>query len=135
MPPDKHVLKLHKGLHKAESSILVQARTGKIGLRDFLFKRRVPGFDSPWCVCGQGRETVRHILVFCPRERERREHLVQALGGPIDTDRMLDTPGKAGIIARWLLRSGRLDMFQLANQLISEEAGALSPISVWQVKE
>ena len=118
-PPDKHVLKLHKGLHKAESSILVQARTGKIGLRDFLFKRRVPGFDSPWCNCGQGRETVRHILVFCPRERERREHLVQALGEPIDTDRMLSTPGKAGIIARWLLRSGRLGMFQLANQLIS----------------
>ena len=46
-PPDKHVLKLHKGLYKAESSIFVQARTGKIGLRDFLFKRRVLGFDSP----------------------------------------------------------------------------------------
>jgi hypothetical protein len=67
----------------------------------------------------QGRETVRHILVFCPRERERREYLVQALGQPIDTDRMLSTPGKAGIIARWLLRSGRLGMFQLANQIIS----------------
>ena len=51
-PPDKHVLKLHKGLHKAESSILVQARTGKIGLRDFLFKRRVLGFDSLRCDCG-----------------------------------------------------------------------------------
>ena len=76
MPPDKHVLKLHKGLHKAESSILIQARTGKIGLRDFLFKRRVPGFDSLCCDYGQGRETVRHILVFYLRERERREYLV-----------------------------------------------------------
>ena len=104
----RRVIKLHKGLHKAESSILVQARTGKIGLRDFLFKRRVLGFDSPWCDCGQGRETVRHILVFCSRERERREQLVQDLGEPVDTDRMLDTPGKAGIIARWLLHSGRL---------------------------
>ena len=71
------------------------------------------------CDCGQGRETVRRILVFCPRERERREQLVMALREPIDVDRMLDTPGKAGILARWLLRSGRLGMFRLANQLIS----------------
>ena len=118
-PPDKRVLPLHKGLHKAESSILVQARTGKIGLRAFLYHRRVSGFDSPWCDCGQGRETVRHILVFCPKEKERRKQLVMALGEPIDVDRMLDTPGKAGILARWLLRSGRLGMFQFANQLIS----------------
>ena len=100
MPLDKHVLKLHKGLYKAESSILVQVRTGKISLRDFLFKRRVLGFDSPLCDCGQGRETTRHILVFCLRESERRGYLIQALGEPIDINRMLDTLGKAGIIAR-----------------------------------
>ena len=36
---------------------LVQARTGKIGLRAFLFERRVPDVMTPVCACGDGRET------------------------------------------------------------------------------
>src|ERR1700684_949520 len=42
-PPTKERLKLHDELQKAESSLLVQMRTGKIGLRAFLFERRTPG--------------------------------------------------------------------------------------------
>ena len=34
--PNKGTLKLHSGLRKAESSVLVQARTGRIGLARFL---------------------------------------------------------------------------------------------------
>ena len=41
-PPAKEHLKLHDGLQKVESSLLVQMRTGKIRLRAFLFERRVP---------------------------------------------------------------------------------------------
>ncbi|TVY59574.1 putative RNA-directed DNA polymerase from transposon X-element, partial [Lachnellula suecica] len=47
-PPDKKVLQLHKDLRKAESTALVQLRTGRIGLAWFLSKRGVPGFiDKP----------------------------------------------------------------------------------------
>jgi hypothetical protein len=42
-PPNEAVLKLHSGLRKAESSVLVQARTGRIGLAKFLYNRKVPG--------------------------------------------------------------------------------------------
>ena len=45
-PPNKAVLKLHSGLKKAESSVLVQARTGRIGLARFLYSRKVPGIQS-----------------------------------------------------------------------------------------
>ncbi|KAH6704211.1 hypothetical protein BKA61DRAFT_184571 [Leptodontidium sp. MPI-SDFR-AT-0119] len=37
-------------------------RTEKIGLRDFLWKRRVPEVDRPGCDCGEG-------------QRSRRDHL------------------------------------------------------------
>ena len=36
-PPTKQVLKLHKDLHKAESALLTQVRTGRIGLAQFLY--------------------------------------------------------------------------------------------------
>ncbi|EAQ91763.1 hypothetical protein CHGG_03698 [Chaetomium globosum CBS 148.51] len=36
---------------KARSTLLVQARTGKIGLRGFLFTRRVPEVVTPVCRC------------------------------------------------------------------------------------
>jgi hypothetical protein len=40
-PPTIQVLKLHKGLWKAESALLIQARLGRIGLAKFLYKQRV----------------------------------------------------------------------------------------------
>ena len=53
--PAKERLKLHEGLQKAESSLLIQMGTGKIGLRAFLFERRFPELMTPVCVCGDGK--------------------------------------------------------------------------------
>ena len=41
-------LERHQGLTKAQSSLLVQARIGDIGLRDYLFKRKVLGTLTPY---------------------------------------------------------------------------------------
>jgi hypothetical protein len=59
-PPDRKVLKLHSMLRKAESSVLVQARTGCIGLAKFLYGWHVPGVLSAQCRCRGGEETPRH---------------------------------------------------------------------------
>jgi hypothetical protein len=40
-PPNKAVLKLHFRLRKAESSVLVQACTSRIGLAKFLYNCKV----------------------------------------------------------------------------------------------
>jgi hypothetical protein len=48
-PPTKQMLKLHEGLRKAESALLTQARTGRIGLAKFLYRRSVPGFTTATC--------------------------------------------------------------------------------------
>ncbi len=56
-------LQKHQGLTKAQSSLLTQARIGAIGLRDFLFRAKVPGVYTPYCDCGQGREIVEHLVV------------------------------------------------------------------------
>src|ERR1700740_3615057 len=59
-PPAKEGLKLHGGLQKVESSLLVQMRTGKIGLRAFLFERRAPDVMTPVSSCGDGRVIAGH---------------------------------------------------------------------------
>lgn len=117
-PPDKKVLKLHRGLKKAESSILIQLRTGRIGLAHFLHKARVPAYDTGQCQCGQGAETPRHILLYCPIERERRD----ALGARQERTfvRLLNTPEGAAKAARWTIQGGRIQQFLVARSLLYE---------------
>jgi hypothetical protein len=116
-PPGRNRLALHKGLRKAESALLVQMRTGHIGLGAYLAGRRVPGAEAR-CRCGGGMETVRHILIFCRNEREARREL-----GPLpdDTSKALNNRKKAATLARWMMRRGRLQQFRLALELITEE--------------
>ena len=74
--PSKKVLQLHEGLTKRQSAILVQLRTEKIGLRDFLFRRKVPEILDPMCDCQEGRQTVRHVLLICRKLKDiRRQEL------------------------------------------------------------
>lgn len=74
--PTKKVLQLHQGRNKQESAMLVQMRTEKIGLRAFLFDRRVAGVSNPRCACGGRRQTVSHVLLSCPKLRDiRRKEL------------------------------------------------------------
>jgi ribonuclease HI len=74
--PSKKVLQLHDGLTKRQSAILVQMRTEKIGLRDFLFRRKVPDILDPMCDCQEGRQTVRHVLLVCRKLNDiRRQEL------------------------------------------------------------
>ncbi|KAJ3571479.1 hypothetical protein NPX13_g5362 [Xylaria arbuscula] len=70
--PTQKVLELHKDLSKRHSAILVQLRTEKIGLRDFLFKRKVPDITDPKCSCGERRQTVLHVLFQCRQFKDLR---------------------------------------------------------------
>ena len=65
--PLTDTLKLYGQLKKAESSVLFQARTGRIGLRHFLYKAKVLGVDSAECSCEGGNETAEHVILHCGR--------------------------------------------------------------------
>ena len=87
-PPSEEPPKIHKELKKAESLVLTQIRTRRIGLAAFLNKARVPNFPSPICQCGQAEETASHIIAYCPRFAEQRQGL--AVGRP-DIKKLVST--------------------------------------------
>lgn len=82
--PTKKVLRLHGGLSKRQSALLVQLRTEKIGLKDFLFNRRVPDATDANCPCREGRQTVSHILLRCRTYRQLRRQELGHLSGRHD---------------------------------------------------
>jgi len=117
------ILKLHKNLTKAESSLLVQMRTGVIGLKAFLFRIGTRGVATPYCACGTGKETVEHLVIWCPSPlgprpwitagiRSKRD-LHKALHGGENGNDML----QARAIVGWLLGSGILPEYRLAAKL------------------
>ena len=99
-PPSRWPLKLYKGLRKAESSVIVQIRTGRIGLAAFLNKARVPDFPSPLCQCGQAEETAAHVIAHCPRFAEQRRSLTDARTGRLDTKALVSIVDGAKRLAR-----------------------------------
>ncbi|KPM42380.1 hypothetical protein AK830_g4172 [Neonectria ditissima] len=110
----KKALHLHQGLDKHQSSMLIQLRTGKIGLRSFLFSRRVPDVPSPRCPCGTSEETPEHIIVFCPRFVEQRGHLTNPPRDRRELRIQLSTRKTAQPLARWFLNLRLIPHYELA---------------------
>jgi hypothetical protein len=114
--PNEAVLKLHFRLRKAESSVLVQARTGRIGLAKFLYNRKVLGVLTAQCRCRAREETPQYIALFCIDETERRRHL--QVSGRLDYQQLIGTNGGAKRLVEWMIRSRRLGQFSLARHLL-----------------
>ena len=108
----------HKMLRKAESSVAVQMRSGKIGLNVFLNRMGVPGID-PDCKCGWRRQDVKHILLFCPKSYKDRPRLL-AEAGTEDLQTMLTTVNGIRAAARWMINSGWLNSFGVASEQLQQ---------------
>lgn len=109
-PTDK-ILRLHRGLKKWQSALLIQMRTEKIGLRDHLWKRRVPGYDNPGCDCGEGRQTVGHILMRCRNYRHLRRKEFRSIGR-MDLRAILNEPKLATRAIRFMEQTHLLGQFR-----------------------
>jgi hypothetical protein len=116
--PTKNVLRLHNKLYKAESALLIQARTGRIGLARFLHSRKVPGVLTAQCQCRAGEETPRHMALFCTQETDRRSQLMDRNGRKWSYPQLIGANETAKAFVRWMMFSGRLGQFMLAKRLL-----------------
>ncbi|RKL20549.1 hypothetical protein BFJ72_g15022 [Fusarium proliferatum] len=88
--PSRKVLDLHDGLHKRQSALLTQLRTEKIGFKDFLYNRKVPGVTSNRCFCGSDRQTVAHVLLRCRQHHQLRDQVLGRLQGRNNLRKLLN---------------------------------------------
>ena len=121
--PTKKTLANYSKTNRAESSALIQLRTGHIGLNGFL--NRINAADTEECSCrGQPRQTPRHIVTICPRFAELRETMLKGVC-ITDWDRLLNDPAQAAKAAAFIIRTGLLGQFRhVLAELRAEEEEA-----------
>jgi hypothetical protein len=50
-------------------------RTGRIGLRQYLYSRNVPDIEDDRCSCGLSPQTIAHVLLNCRQHTRLREEI------------------------------------------------------------
>lgn len=122
-PWEQDPRKLYAGLAKAQSTALVLMRTEVVGLNAWLTLVGVPEM-IPQCACGWYAQTVRHVLLHCPRfdrtellRRCQTENMEEILG---DTRR-------AAHAARWWIASSVLAQFKVAKEIEEEDTREYGP--------
>ncbi|KAL5371116.1 hypothetical protein PMIN02_013118 [Paraphaeosphaeria minitans] len=113
--PTKRVLKIHKGLRKRDSALLVQLRTEKIGLKDFLFSRKVPDVASSRCDCGAIRQTVAHVLLHCRTHNDLRNRIFGDRPGRHNLRTILNKPQLATKAIEYMEQTQILGQFGIAD--------------------
>ncbi|APA14439.1 hypothetical protein sscle_13g092090 [Sclerotinia sclerotiorum 1980 UF-70] len=110
--PNRRILQLHYKLKKWQSAMLIQMRTGKIGLRDYLWKKKVPDFNHPGCECGEGRQTVEHILLKCRDFNDLRKGLFNSKR-QTDSRAILSNPKLATKAIKFMEQTQLLGQFRM----------------------
>lgn len=113
--PHAKNLQYWKSLRKATTSILIQLRTGIIGLSHYLSRIRVR--DDARCECGLGSQTPHHVVLICPLLHDMRHRMWERLrdvgGLRLGTlDNLLKEKRAAIALADFMVDSGLLDQFK-----------------------
>lgn len=105
-------------MSRTESSVIVQARTGKIGLLSYL--HLIGAENSKNCLCGEGVQSVQHILLCCPELEELRE-IMWERRRKTDLKTLLELSELAKRAAQFLINTRLLPQFSHANLSASEK--------------
>ncbi len=116
--PSASVLHKFNTMSWAESSMIVQARKGKIGLRSYLHSI---GAEDSWnCSCEEEAKSVQHILLCCPEFEELKETMWE-IRRETDLKTLLRSLELAKLAAQFLNNTRLLPQFSHANLSSTEE--------------
>jgi hypothetical protein len=128
-PDPGHVCpKLYQKLTRAQASLLVQLRSEKVGFNAFLAMQQVPD-KTPQCDCGWHSQTPRHIVISCPRLAGR--DLMWLNAGTTDYNTALGSQRGAAAVTTWLMGTGMLEQYRVANRLENAAMPYMEPLRSW----
>ena len=87
----------------------------------------VPGI-TPECSCGHQRQTIQHVLGYCPDQVEARTKLIGRTGHT-QMDRLLRERDTAKWAGQWLLDTGLLEYLQVALKVEATNTGDWAPFT------
>ena len=119
-------LTLYEGLSKHQATALMLLRTEVIGLNAWLESVGMPGV-LPHCDCGWHAQTVKHVLLHCPKFDRQRPDLIRETQTE-NLHKILSNTASAQVAARWLVRLGILQQFRVAREIELEDTTNYTPI-------
>ncbi|KAI9034763.1 ribonuclease H family protein [Aspergillus affinis] len=133
--PDKKNLRLYEHLSKPHTSIIIQMRTMRIGLRHFLYK--IKQVDSDRCACDLGSQTPRHVLLECSLHTAGRRIMIDHLnqieglrGRTQDYDAVMSHPQAIRYVAKFMQQTGLLQQFLFARLDDEDDEEAPEPTNL-----
>jgi hypothetical protein len=118
---------IYDGVRKHVATAIFLLRSEVLGLRAWLSGIGVPGI-TPECSCGHPRQTIQHVLGFCPDQVEARIKLLERTGHT-QMDRLLRERDTARWAGQWLLDTGLLEYLQLALKVEATDTGDWAPFT------
>lgn len=115
------------GFRKHVATAIFLLRSEVLGLRAWLSGIGVPGI-TPECSCAHPRQTIQHVLGFCPDQVEARIKLLDRTGHT-QMDRLLREKDTARWAGQWLLDTGLLEYLQLALKVEATDTGDWVPFT------
>jgi hypothetical protein len=92
---------------KTHSVLFTQLRIDKIGFNEFLYERRVPGFNTKRYICDYSTISVRYVLLSCLRWIDKRKKELGKLSR--DLKKVLGIEYGATAAIKLILRTGLLE--------------------------
>ena len=107
-------IKRYVRLTSAQTFIVFQIYTEKIGLRNFFFVKKMPDVVSFICQYLQDRQTAKYLLIFCPRypKDSLRDNY-----GTLNYNAFTDNFKDLRRIAKWFFRNDILKQFRITREL------------------
>ncbi len=87
---------------------------------------RVPSVPSPLCSCDGGRQTAKHVLIFCPRHSGARHELRDEQGHLPNFSKLLGTAEGLRKTTKWVMQREILGQFRGARDLLYGSPFSLS---------
>ncbi len=110
----KNVLKKFKKMTRLESAVIVQIRTNKIELKDYLHK--IETTESSRCSCDARRQTMHHTLLKCSKFDDLRKK-IWANKREMNLMTFLDILELIAKISKYLLVTSELLQFKHLNEI------------------